>query len=131
MEPCRQNWQRLHFFDLHQSNKIIFRYLAKLSQGKRLMDFEQVKKVLEVTDVRIRGFGSIDSLTSYKINEAIFKFQPFQRLVIAHHSQVALTHLKEQTIPIANSLEQLIATAINLNYAEFGKFAQPSIDKPT
>ena len=95
------------------------------------MDFEQVKKVLEVTDVRIRGFGSIDSLTSYKINEAIFKFQPFQRLVIAHHSQVALTHLKEQTIPIANSLEQLIATAINLNYAEFGKFALPSIDKPT
>jgi hypothetical protein len=47
--------------------------------------------------------------------------------VIAHYSQEALTHLTEQTVPVVNSLEQLIATAINLNYAEFGKFAAPSI----
>lgn len=95
------------------------------------MDFEQVKEALQVSDARIRRFGSINTLTSYKINEAIFKFQPFQRLVIAHHSQEALTHLKEQTTPIANSLEQIIATAIKLNYAEFGQFAQGSIGKLT
>jgi hypothetical protein len=65
------------------------------------------------------------------MGEAMGSRHLFAIVVIAHHSQVALTHLKEQTIPIANSLEQLIATAINLNYAEFGKFAQPSIDKPT
>jgi hypothetical protein len=78
------------------------------------MDFEQAKKVLQLTDARIRKFGSVDASTSREIHEAIFKFQPFQRLVIAHHAQEALTHLREQTVPLANSLEQLIATAINL-----------------
>jgi hypothetical protein len=63
--------------------------------------------------------------TSREIHEAIFKFQPFQRLVIAHHAQEALTHLREQTL--ANSLEQLIATAINLNHAEFREFAHPNM----
>jgi hypothetical protein len=94
------------------------------------MDFEQAKKVLQLTDARIKKFGSIDASTSHEIHEAIFKFQPFQRLVIAHHAQEALTHLREQTVPIANSLEQLIATAINLNHAEFREFAhRPDTDK--
>ena len=90
------------------------------------MDFEQAKKVLQLTDVRIRKFGSIDTSTSREIHEAIFKFQPFQRLAIAYHAQEALTHLREQTVPLANSLEQLIATAINLNHAEFREFTQPA-----
>ena len=47
------------------------------------MDFEQAKKVLQLTDTRIRKFGSIDISTSREIHEAIFRFQPFQRLVIA------------------------------------------------
>ena len=96
-----------------------------------MMDFEQAKKVLQLTDAKIRKFGSVDSSMSNEIHKAIFKFQPFQRPVIAHHSQEALSHLKEQIIPIANSLEQLIATAINLNHAEFGEFADHSIDKLT
>jgi hypothetical protein len=95
------------------------------------MDFEQAKKVLQLTDARIRKFGSIDPSTNHEIHEAIFRFQPFQRLVIAHHAQEALTHLKEQTVPLANSLEQLIATAINLNHAEFREFAHPDMDKLT
>ena len=65
------------------------------------MDFEQAKKVLRLTDARIRKFGSIDPSTNHEIHEAIFRFQPFQRLVIAHHAQEALTHLKEQTVPLA------------------------------
>ena len=96
-----------------------------------MMDFEQAKKVLQLTDARIRKVGSVDRSMSYEIHKAIFKFQPFERLVIAHHSQEVLTRLKEHTGPIANSLEQLIATAINLNYAEFGEFAHPSTDKLT
>ena len=93
------------------------------------MNFEQAKKVLQLTDARIRKFGSIDASTSHEIHDAIFKFQPFQRLVIAYHAQEALTHLREQTVPLANSLEQLIATAINLNHAEFREFAHPNMDK--
>ena len=95
------------------------------------MDFEHAKKVLQLTDARIRKFGSIDASTSNEIHDAIFKFQPFERLVIAYHAQEALTHLREQTVPLANSLEQLIATAINLNHAEFREFAHPSMDKLT
>ena len=93
------------------------------------MDFVQAKKVLQLTDARIKKFGSVDPSMSREIHEAIFKFQPFQRLVIAHHAQEALTHLREQTL--ANSLEQLIATAINLNHAEFREFAHPNMDKLT
>jgi hypothetical protein len=96
-----------------------------------MMDFVQAKKVLQLTDARIRKFGSVDASTNCEIHEAIFKFQPFQRLVIAHHAQEALTHLREQTVPLANSLEQLIATAINLNHAEFREFAHPNMDKLT
>ena len=95
------------------------------------MDFEQAKKVLQLTDARIKKFGSVNTSASHEIHKAIFKFEPFQRLVIAHYSQEALTHLKEQTVPVVNSLEQLLATAINLNYAEFGKFAAPPLDKLT
>ena len=80
---------------------------------------------------RIRKFGSIDASTSHEIHDAIFKFQPFQRPVIAYHAQEALTHLREQTVPLANSLEQLIATAINLNHAKFREFAHPDMDKLT
>ena len=98
----------------------------------RLLHFSaQAKKVLQLTDARIRKFGSTDTSTSHEIHEAIFRFQPFQRLVIAHHAQEALTHLREQTVPLANSLEQLIATAINLNHAEFREFAHPDMDKLT
>ena len=95
------------------------------------MDFEQAEKVLQLTDTRIRKFGSIDISTSREIHEAIFRFQPFQRLAIAHHAQQALTHLREQTVPLANSLEQLIATAIHLNHAEFREFAHPDMAKLT
>ena len=95
------------------------------------MDFEQAKKVLQVTEARIKKFGSIDASTSHEIHDAIFNFQPFQRLVIAYYAREALTHLREQTVPRANSLEQLIATAINLNHAEFREFAHPDIDKLT
>jgi hypothetical protein len=66
------------------------------------MHFEQAKKVLQLTDTRIRKFGSIDISTSREIHEAIFRFQAFQRLVIAHHAQEALTHLRDQTdLPLA------------------------------
>ena len=95
------------------------------------MDFEQAKKVLQVTEARIKKFGAIDASTSHELHDAIFNFQPFQRLVIAYYAQEALTHLREQTVPLANSLEQLIATAINLNHAEFREFAHPDIDKLT
>ena len=95
------------------------------------MDFEKAKEVLERTDTRIKQFGSIDMATNHAIQKAIYKFQPFQRLVIAHQALEALTHLQEQTNPIANSLEQLIATAIKLNHAELAQFANPSNDKPT
>jgi hypothetical protein len=46
------------------------------------MHFEQAKKVLQLTDTRIRKFGSIDISTSREIHEAIFRFQAFQRLVM-------------------------------------------------
>ena len=82
------------------------------------MDFEQAKKVLQLTEAKMKQFGSIDTSKSHEIHQAIFKLQPFQRLVIAHHAQEALTRLREQTVPLTNSLEQLIATAINLNHAE-------------
>jgi hypothetical protein len=95
------------------------------------MDFEQAKKVLQLTDARIRKFGSVDALTSCEIHDGLFKFQAFQRLVIARHAQEALTHLREKTVPLANSLEQLIATAINLNHAEFREFAHPNMDRLT
>ena len=93
------------------------------------MDFEQAKKVLQLTDARIKKVGSVDPSMSREIHEAIFKFQPFQRLVIAYHAQETFTHLREQTVPLANSLEQLIATAIKLNHAEFREFAHPNLDK--
>jgi hypothetical protein len=93
-----------------------------------MMDFEQAKKVLQLTDAKIKKFGSVDISTSDEIKTAIFRFQPFQRLVIAHHAQEALTRLKEQIVPLENSLEQLIATAIKLNHAEFREFAYPSVD---
>ena len=57
------------------------------------MDFEQAKKVLQLTDAKIRKFDSIDASTSNEIHDAIFKFQPFERLVIAYHAQEALTQL--------------------------------------
>ena len=45
-----------------------------------MMDFAQAKKVLQLTDARIRKFGSIDASTSREIHEAPFlKFRPFQR----------------------------------------------------
>ena len=44
------------------------------------MDFEQAKKVLQLTDAKIKKFGSVDASTSYQIHKAIFQFQPFQRL---------------------------------------------------
>jgi hypothetical protein len=93
------------------------------------MDFEQAKKVLQLTETRIKKFGSIDTSTSDEIHKAIFRFQPFQRLVIAYHAQEALTRLREQTAPLENSLEQLIATAIKLNHAEFRDFASSSMDE--
>jgi hypothetical protein len=96
-----------------------------------MMDFEQAKKVLQLTESRIKKFGSIDASTSDEIQRAIFRFQPFQRLVIAHHAQEALSRLREQIAPLENSLEQLIATAIKLNHAEFREFADPSMDKLT
>jgi hypothetical protein len=95
------------------------------------MDFAQAKKILQLTDARIRTFGTVDASMSHEIHDAIFKFQPFQRLMIAYHAQEALTHLREQTVPLANSLEQLIATAISLNHAEFREFAHPNMDKLT
>jgi hypothetical protein len=61
------------------------------------MDFEQVKKVLQLTDAKIKKFGSVDASTSYQIHKAIFQFQQFQRRVIAHHTQEVLTRLKKQT----------------------------------
>jgi hypothetical protein len=95
-----------------------------------MMDFEQAKKVLQLTETRIKTFGSIDTSTSDEIHKAIFRFQPFQRLVIAYHAQEALTRLREQTAPLENWLEQLIATAIRLNHAEFRDFAHSSTEKP-
>ncbi len=95
------------------------------------MDFEQAKKVLQLTETKIKKFGSIDTPTSDEIQKAIFGFQPFQRLVIAYHAQEALTRLREQTAPLENSLEQLIATAIKLNHAEFRDFAHSSMEKLT
>ena len=93
------------------------------------MDFEQAKKVLQLTETRIKKFGSIDTSTSDEIHKAIFGFEPFQRLVIAYLAQEALTRLREQTAPLENSLEQLIATAIKLNHAEFRDFASSSMDE--
>jgi hypothetical protein len=61
-----------------------------------MMDFEQAKNVLQVTEAKIKKFGSFDTSTSDEIQRAIFRFQPFQRLVIAHHAQEALTRLREQ-----------------------------------
>jgi len=127
LEPCGQASNACDFLTCVKTTRL-FSLPGQSLTRETPIEFEQVKEVLQVTDARIRRLGTIDTSMSYKINEAIFKFQPFQRLVIAHHSQEALSHLKKLTIPIANSLEQLIATAINLNYAEFGKFAEPSID---
>jgi hypothetical protein len=95
------------------------------------MDFERAKKVLQLTEAKINKFGSIDTLTSEEIHKAIFAFQPFQRLVIAHHAQRTLNRLKKQTAPLEHSLEQLIATAIELNHAEFREFAERPSDKVT
>jgi hypothetical protein len=111
--------------------KIILHYTDITFSREIMMDFEQAKKVLQLTETRIKKFGSIDTSTSHEIHEAIFRFQPFQRLVIAYHAQEALTHLREQTAPLESSLEQLIATAINLNHAEFREFAHPDMDKLT
>ena len=94
-----------------------------------MMDFEQAKKVLQLTESRIQKFGAVDRSKSDEIQRAIFRFQPFQRLVIAHHAQEALTRLREQITPLEHSLEQLIATAIRLNHAEFREFADLSMDK--
>jgi hypothetical protein len=96
-----------------------------------MMNFEQAKKVLQLTESRIKKFGAIDTPTSDEIQRAIFRFQPFQRLVIAHHAQEALTRLREQIAPLEHSLEQMVATAIELNHAEFREFADPSMDKLT
>jgi hypothetical protein len=74
-----------------------------------MTNFEQAKKVLQLTENRIKRFGAVDTSTSDEIQRAIFRFQPFQRLVIAHHAQEALTRLREQIAPLENSLEQLIA----------------------
>jgi hypothetical protein len=49
--------------------------------------------------------------------------------VIAYHAQEALTRLREQTAALENLLEQLIATAIKLNHAEFRDFASSSMDE--
>jgi hypothetical protein len=118
--------------DLHQSHEITsLASQTQLLSRKTIMDFEQAKKVLQSTDARITKFGSIDASTSHEIHDAIFKFQPFQRLVIAYHAQEALTHLREQTVQLAISLKQLIATAINLNHAEFREYAHLSMDKLT
>jgi len=96
-----------------------------------MMNYEQAKKVLQLTESKIKKFGAIDTSTSDEIQSAIFRFQPFQRLAIAHHAQEALTRLREQIAPLENSLEQLIATAIKLNHAEFREFADSSMDKLT
>jgi hypothetical protein len=74
------------------------------------MDFEQAKKVLQLTETRIKKFGSIDTSTSDEIHKE-------------------LTGLREQTAPLENSLEQLIAIAIKLNHAEFRDFAYSSMDE--
>jgi hypothetical protein len=97
---------------------------------EHIVDFEEAKAVLQLTDAKIQQFGYADAATDHAIQRAIYKYQPFQRLVIAHHAQEALAHLKEQTDPIANSLEQLIATAIRLNHAEFAQFAHQSHGEP-
>ena len=57
------------------------------------MDFQQAKKVLQVTEARIKKFGA-STHRQYELHDAIFNFQPFQRLVIAYHAQEALTHLR-------------------------------------
>jgi hypothetical protein len=49
--------------------------------------------------------------------------------MIAYHAQEALTRLREQTAPLENLLEQLIATAIKLNHAEFRDFSSSSMDE--
>jgi hypothetical protein len=49
--------------------------------------------------------------------------------VIAYHAQEALTRLREQTAPLENLLEQLTATAIKLNHAEFRDFSNSSLDE--
>ena len=51
-----------------------------------MTDFEQAKQVLQLTDARIRKVGSVDRSMSYEIHKASSKFQPFERLVIAHRS---------------------------------------------
>ena len=96
------------------------------------MNFEQAKKVLlQLTDARIRKFGSIDASTSHEIHDAIFKFQPFQRPVIAYHPPRSSYPSERTNGPASHFLEQLIATAINLYHAEFREFAHPDIDKLT
>ena len=91
------------------------------------MHFEQAKKVLQLTDARIRKFGSTDTSTSHEIHEAIFFFFFF----FFFFKKKKKKKLREQTVPLANSLEQLIATAISLNHAEFREFAHPDMDKLT
>ena len=41
------------------------------------MDFEQAKKVLQLTDARIRKFGSIDPSTSHEFHEPFLDFSRF------------------------------------------------------
>jgi hypothetical protein len=65
-----------NFLDMHQSHKISYLGNHTALFEQTIMDFEQAKKVLQVTDARIRKFGSIDTSTSREIREAIFKLQP-------------------------------------------------------
>ncbi len=41
------------------------------------MDFEQAKKVLQLTETKIKKFGSIDTPTSDEIQKAILDFSRF------------------------------------------------------
>jgi hypothetical protein len=95
------------------------------------MDFEQAKNVLRLTENRIKRFGSLDTSIGSELQSAIFKMPPLQRLAIAHHAQEALTRLREQTAPLEEILQQLIATPIKLNHAEFREFADQHVDRPT
>ena len=45
-----------------------------------MMHFEQAKRVLQLTESRIKKFGAVDTSTSDEIQKVIFRFQPFQRL---------------------------------------------------
>ncbi len=65
-------------FDLRQSHKV--RPLATrttLFLRRTTMDFEQTKKVLQLTETRIKKFGSIDTPTSDEIQKAFLNFSRF------------------------------------------------------